>query len=168
VKTQELHATHHDLRDTTRGEMVELLNRQLADTSDLKTHLKHAHWNVKGMDFFALHELFDKLAGEIEAHTDTIAERVTALGGTAFGTARQVAGATRLPEFPAGATDGAEHLQALVERYAALARTTRAAIDAASAAGDQDSADLCTEVSRDLDKHLWFLEAHLQGKGARR
>ena len=168
MKTQELHATRHDLGAGARAELSELLNRQLADTSDLKTHLKHAHWNVKGMGFFALHELFDRLAGELEAHTDTLAERVTALGGTARGTARQVAAATRLTEFPADAVEGAEHVAALADRYAALARTTRAAIDAAAAAGDQDTADLFTEVSRDLDKHLWFLEAHLQGEGARR
>jgi starvation-inducible DNA-binding protein len=168
MKTQALHATRHDLRESARVEMIDLLNRQLADTSDLKTHLKHAHWNVKGPDFFALHGLFDRLAGEIEAHTDTVAERITALGGTAFGTARQVAAATRLAEFPEDITEGAEHLQALADRYAALAKTTRAAIDTAVGAGDQDTADLFTEVSRDLDKHLWFLEAHLQGKSARR
>jgi len=168
MRTQELHATRHDLGAGARAELSELLNRQLADASDLRTHLKHAHWNVKGTDFFALHELFDKLAAEIEAHTDTLAERITALGGSARGTARQVAAATRLPAFPDDATEGAEHLAALADRYAALARTTRAAIDTAAAAGDQDTADLFTEVSRDLDKHLWFLEAHLQGEGGRR
>ena len=92
---------------------------------------------------------------------DEIAERATALGGVALGTARMAAGNTRLPEYPAGATDSMESVQCLVDRYAALAASTRKAIDAADEAGDADTADLFTEISRDLDKWLWFLEAHL-------
>lgn len=168
MKTLELHASKQDLREATRQQMIELINHQLADTSDLKTQLKHAHWNVKGMEFFALHELFDKLAAEIEAHTDTLAERATALAGAAYGTARHVAAGTRLPEYPEDAVDGADHLRALIAAYAAVAKSTRMAIDTAQEGGDADTADVFTEVSRDLDKHLWFLEAHLQGKGGRR
>jgi starvation-inducible DNA-binding protein len=50
-------------------------------------------------------------------------------------------------------------------RYAALAVSSRKAIETANTAGDADTADLFTEVSRGLDKSLWFLEAHLQAKG---
>jgi len=155
--------TSHDLPAKARGQIIQLLNQHLADTSDLFTQVKTAHWNAKGPHFIALHELFDKLAAELTEQADTVAERVTALGGLAVGTLRQAAKASRLLDLPASTVDGLALVEALVERYAALAATARAAIDAATAMGDAGTADLFTGLSRDLDKSLWFLEAHLQG-----
>jgi starvation-inducible DNA-binding protein len=143
--------------------MNNLLNQHLADLSDLYSQTKQAHWNVKGMQFIALHELFDELAGEILGYVDMVAERVTALGGYAMGTARMAAANSQLEEFPLDANDGAAAVKALVDRYAMAAANVRAAIDAADEAGDMATSDLFTEVSRALDKSLWFLEAHLQG-----
>ena len=157
VKT---HRTSIDLDAETREQVVRLLNQHLADTFDLYSQTKQAHWNVKGAQFFSLHELFDKLAGDLLGHVDTIAERATALGGTALGTARMAAANSRLAEYP-DVVGSRESVEALVERYAALAASTRAAIDTADTLGDADTADLMTGVSRDLDKSLWFLEAHL-------
>jgi starvation-inducible DNA-binding protein len=155
--------TRIDLSADTRTGLVALLNRQLADTQDLYTQTKYAHWNVKGATFFTLHELFDKLADELEEQIDTIAERTTALGGVATGTLRQAASASRLPDFPGSTFAGQAVVEALAVRFAALAKTTREAIDAAGELGDADTADLFTQASRELDKSLWFLEAHLQG-----
>ena len=156
------HKTSIDLDVEKREQIVALLNQQLADTFDLYSQTKQAHWNVKGPQFFQLHELFDKLAAELLDHVDTIAERSTTLGGTALGTARMAAAKSRLPEYSAEITGGHESVEALVVRYAELAATTRAAIDRADEMGDVDTADLFTGVSRGLDKSLWFLEAHLQ------
>jgi starvation-inducible DNA-binding protein len=153
--------TRIDIPQEARQSLIKLLNQQLADTFDLQSQVKQAHWNVKGPTFIALHELFDKLAEELEDHIDTIAERATALGGVAMGTARMAAASSRLPEYP-DVAGGKEHVTALSDRYGALAKSTRAAIDAADKLGDSDTADLFTQVSRDLDKNLWFLEAHLQ------
>lgn len=155
--------SRNDLDAQIRDTMIPLLNQQLADTFDLYSQTKQAHWNVKGRDFYQLHELFDELAANVIAHVDTIAERATALGGLAEGTARMSAANSRLPEYPLDVIDSMAHVECLVERYANLAETTRAAIDQAADAGDMDTADLFTDLSRDLDKHLWFLEAHLQG-----
>jgi starvation-inducible DNA-binding protein len=154
--------TRIDLHSEVREEMVPLLNQQLADTFDLYSQTKQAHWNVKGPQFYALHELFDKLAAELAEHVDAIAERVTALGGLAEGTARMSARSSRLPELPLEAIGGMATVDALAERYGALAASTRRAIAASEEYGDTTSADLMTEVSRSLDKALWFLEAHLQ------
>ena len=154
--------TSIDLPPNVRETMVQLLNQHLADTSDLYSQAKQAHWNVKGAQFYQLHELFDKLAHQVLDFVDMIAERVTALGGTALGTVRMSAAASRLPEYAVDGNVGTATIQALVKRYAQLAASTRTAIDAAATAGDADTADLFTEVSRDLDKSLWFLEAHLQ------
>lgn len=158
--------TRNDLAVEVREQMITLLNQHLADTLDLYSQAKQAHWNVKGPEFFQLHELFDKLAGEAEAYVDLIAERVTALGGTAAGTVRMSAAASRLDEYPVDVSQGLASVEALAGAYAALAETTREAIDTADRAGDADTADLLTEISRGLDKSLWFLEAHLQSSDA--
>jgi starvation-inducible DNA-binding protein len=158
-----LHPTHNDLEQGVREKSVALLNQQLADAFDLYSQTKQAHWNVKGMQFQQLHLLFDDLAEQLEGHIDEIAERATALGGTALGTARMAAAASRLPEYPLGAVDGRAHLEALVERFALLAESVREAIDTTAGWDDADTADLFTGVSRSLDKSLWFLESHLLG-----
>lgn len=153
--------TSIDIDAESREQIIALLNQQLADTFDLYSQTKQAHWNVKGQNFYQLHILFDKLAEMVFGNIDTIAERVTQLGGTALGTARMAAAASRLPEYPA-IVDGHDTVKALVDRYATLADSTRHAIDASGALGDQDAADIFVQQSRDLDKALWFLEAHLQ------
>lgn len=154
--------TSIDLPAGTRTEIIDLCNQQLADTADLQSQIKQAHWNIKGPEFIALHELYDQLAEEVEGYVDLIAERVTQLGGYAMGTARMAAANSRLPEFPLDAIQGLDTVKALVERYAAYAASTRGAIDESDKSGDLTTADLFTEVSRGVDKGLWFLEAHLQ------
>jgi starvation-inducible DNA-binding protein len=143
--------------------MITLLNQQLADTFDLYSQTKQAHWNVKGPNFYQLHLLFDEVAESLFEYVDLIAERLTALGGYAKGTARMAADASRLVEFPTGLTDGQQFVAVLAERLAQYGATTRAAINTAAEDGDQSTADLFTEVSRTVDKQFWFLEAHLQG-----
>jgi starvation-inducible DNA-binding protein len=162
MKTKKTFPTRTDLAPDVRGEMIELLNQQLADTFDLYSQTKQAHWNVKGTQFYPLHELFDKLAAELEGYADLIAERATALGGLAQGTVRLSAANSQLPEFPLDVIGSMATVEALAERYAALAASTRQAIETDNDQGDLDTADLLTEVSRGLDKALWFLEAHLQ------
>ncbi|HIK45010.1 MAG TPA: DNA starvation/stationary phase protection protein Dps [Leptolyngbyaceae cyanobacterium M65_K2018_010] len=162
--TGRFYPTRIDLAADVRSQVVATLNQTLAATLDLKTQTKQAHWNVKGMDFYQLHELFDEMAGELESYVDMVAERATALGGTALGTARIAAAASILPEYPFEAIDGAEHVAALAERYAAYGQHLRAAIETTAALGDADTADLYTEISRTIDMRLWFLEAHLVKK----
>ena len=154
--------TRIDIAPATRAEMVALLNARLADAIDLYSQAKQAHWNVKGPEFVQLHELFDQLAKEVLGYVDLIAERATALGGEALGTARMAAAASSLGEFPQDAYGGMDAVDALADRYAAYARAVRAAADSADAAHDMDTNDLFVEVSRGIDKSLWLLEAHLQ------
>lgn len=159
-----LHQTRNDLREETRRAMIELLNQQLADVLDLGFEAKQAHWNVKGPHFIGLHELFDKVAEELEEFTDDIAERAVEMGGVALGTVQVVSEKSRLKAYPLDIASGREHVTALSTAIAAFGETTRAAIDTASKAGDADTADLFTEISRGLDKLLWMIEAHLQAK----
>jgi starvation-inducible DNA-binding protein len=155
--------THVDLPESTRAAMIDLCNKQLAASFDLFSQTKQAHWNVKGSEFYQLHLLFDELAEHVEDQVDLIAERATALGGTALGTARMAAANSALPEYPL-VVDGLDHVKALVERYGDYASSSRAAIEVADEHKDLDTADLFTEISRGVDKWLWFVEAHAQAK----
>ncbi len=157
-----MHKTKIDISKKTREQIVALLQARLSDAIDLKSQAKQAHWNVKGMNFIALHELFDQVATEIEVHVDTIAERITTLGGTAIGTIRVAAQQSTLSEYPHEITDGSSHVEALSSALAEFGKVVRKNIDEADELGDADTADLFTGVSRDIDKSLWFVEAHLQ------
>lgn len=157
-----LHNTKIDISKDTREKLIALLNARLADASDLKSQTKQAHWNVKGMSFIALHELFDQIATAVEGHVDLIAERITTLGGTAMGTVRLAAQNSTLSEYPHEITEGAAHVDALSTALADFGKVVRKAIDESTDLGDQDTADIFTEISRDIDKHLWFVEAHIQ------
>jgi starvation-inducible DNA-binding protein len=156
--------TKNDLSEATRHKTVELLNARLADCIDLQTQTKQAHWNVKGPNFIALHELFDKINEDVEEYVDEIAGRAVQLGGVAEGTARMVAKRSSLCEYPADTVDGRSHVDALSSALAAFGTAARKAIDQANELGDLDTADVFTEVSRGIDKSLWFVEAHLQAE----
>jgi starvation-inducible DNA-binding protein len=156
--------TKNDLSEAIRVQVIELLNARLADAVDLQTQTKQAHWNVKGPNFIALHELFDKVNEDVEDYVDEIAERVIQLGGVAEGTARMAAKRSSLSEYPAKAVDGHSHVEALSSALAAFGKGARRGIDQADELGDADTADIFTEISRGTDKWLWFVEAHLQAE----
>jgi starvation-inducible DNA-binding protein len=156
--------TKHDLPEATRVKAIELLNARLADCKDLQTQVKQAHWNVKGPNFISLHLLFDKINDDVEDYVDDIAERAVQLGDVAEGTARMVAKRSSLAEYPASAVDGHSHVEAQSSALAAFGRAARKGIDQTNELGDLDTADLFTEVSRGIDKWLWFVEAHLQAE----
>jgi starvation-inducible DNA-binding protein len=151
-----------DLEEDVRQKMVALLNQSLGNLFDLYSQTKQAHWNVKGEEFYQLHELFDEIAEELVEFMDMVAERATALGGEALGTVRMAAAASQIDEYPAGVFDGLEVVGALADRYARVAATVREGIDASEEAKDMATSDLFIDVARGLDKSLWFLEAHLQ------
>lgn len=156
-----LHRTKNDLPSRTREKVVSLLNQRLADCIDLQVQCKLAHWNVKGPNFAALHELFDAVYADVGSYVDLIAERVVQLGGTAEGTVQIVANRTRLEEYPLSITTGDEHVAALSDALAAFGHTARIGIDEMDELNDKDSADILTEISRGIDKWLWQVEAHL-------
>ena len=159
-----MHKTKNDLSEKVRIQVSALLQDRLAEAVDLVTQAKQAHWNVKGPNFIALHELFDKVYEHAGDHVDLIAERIVQLGGTAEGTVRVAAKRSQLPEYPLTLASGREHVDALSHSLAYFGETIRKAINQADEVGDKGTADLFTEISRDVDKDLWFLEAHVQSE----
>jgi len=156
--------TKNDIPKADREKLIKLLNATLADSVDLQTQIKQAHWNVKGPNFIGLHKLFDEIYDDAVEYGDTIAERVVQLGGVALGTARIAAKGSSLREYPHDIADGAKHVDALSSALAAYGKTVRAAIDKADDTGDAGTADMFTGISRGIDKWLWFVEAHQQAK----
>jgi len=154
--------TENDLPKSKRVELIDVINQRLADAVDLQAQLKQAHWNVKGPHFIGLHELFDKIAEEVEAYVDMIAERAVQLGGIAEGTVRVAASRSRLDEYPLDIADGSAHVEAVARALSTFGREARMTIEETSALSDADTADIFTEVSRGIDKWLWFVEAHTQ------
>jgi starvation-inducible DNA-binding protein len=157
-----MHKTRIDIPLERREALVGLLAERLAEAIDLQLQVKQAHWNVKGPSFIALHELFDDFYDNVTEYVDLTAERITTLGGVAEGTVQAVSGRSKLPSYPLTISEGLAHVDALATSFAAFGKATRAAIDRANELGDADAADIFTEISRGIDKDLWFLEAHLQ------
>src|SRR3954467_13945734 len=126
-----MYETENDLPKSTRSELNALINQRLADAIDLQLQLKQAHWNVKGPHFIGLHELFDKIAEEVESYVDLIAERSVQLGGIAQGTVRVAAARSRLDEYPPEIADGAAHVEAVARALSTFGREARLSIDEA-------------------------------------
>lgn len=154
--------TANDIPEKRRAQINCLLNQRLADAIDLQMQMKQAHWNVKGPNFIGLHELFDQIDEAVESYVDLIAERVVQLGGVAEGTIRIAASHSRLEEYPLTISDGVAHVAAVSKALSALGREARETIDQAGKSEDADTADIFTEISRGIDKWLWFVEAHGQ------
>ncbi len=156
-----MHKTHNDLSVKVRETVCSGLNSLLADAADLSMRAKQAHWALRGASFIALHKLFDDVYGHAGEWTDTIAERIAALGGQPKGTLQAAAANTRLDPYPADLVSDREHVARLAMSLGQFGALVRAAIDEFAREGDAGSADLATEISREVDKDLWFVEAHL-------
>ena len=160
------HATLNDLPESARGQVIDLLNQRLADAIDLELQAKQAHWNVKGPQFIALHKLFDEIHAAADEYVDLLAERIVQLGGVAEGVTAIVAERSELPQYPINISSGEEHVWALSNALASFGERIRRAIDETDELGDTDATDICTEISRGVDKWLWFVEAHADGATA--
>lgn len=157
-----MHETRISLPEKERIEITGMMNITLASLLDLYGQVKHAHWNVKGPEFISLHLLFDKIAEEVENEADTVAERITALGGTALGTIQEVAKNTKLRVYPTDIFAAKDHIEHLTHNFAILGELAREHIDATDELDDMGTNDVYIELVRMLDKNLWFIQAHVQ------
>jgi starvation-inducible DNA-binding protein len=156
-----MYQTRNDLAAHTRADVIVILNARLAESIDLMHQAKQAHWNVKGPSFIALHKLFDEVVDAAEEYMDLLAERVVQLGGAAEGTIQVATTRTGLKVYPLTLAEERDHVEALSSTLAVYGTSVRQAIDQTDALGDRDTADICTEISRGVDKYLWLVEAHL-------
>lgn len=162
AETPKMYETENDISKNSRAELNALMNRRLASIVDLQMQIKQAHWNVKGPSFIGLHELFDKVAEAVEHYVDLVAERIVQLGDIAEDTVRVAASRTRLAEYPLQIAEGMAHVEAVARALSTFGQEAHNTIDEVNALDDADTADLFTEISRGIDKWLWFVEAHSQ------
>lgn len=148
------------LADKVRETSISLLNERLTDCIDLTLAAKQAHWTIRGPSFIGLHELLDDIADRMRDRSDLIAERAVILGGHTAGTTQAVAEGSSLEPYPTDIKDQEKHVIALTERLIAFGKSLRACIEETEEAGDVDTADLFTEISRGIDKDAWFIGAH--------
>jgi len=160
--TSTMYQTGNDLPLVERTEVITLINLRLASAIDLQLQMKQAHWNVKGPSFIGLHELFDNIAEAVDSYVDMIAERIVQLGGIAEGTVRVAAARSRLDEYPLTLAEGMAHVNAVATALSTFGQQARTTIGEADELNDAGTADLFTEISRGIDKWLWFVEAHSQ------
>ena len=161
---EKIYPTKNTIGEKVRIQMEAILQDRLADSIDLQTQAKQAHWNVKGPNFIALHELFDKIAEESEEYPDLIAERIVQFGGVAEGTIQVVANRTNLPDYPLVLMTGREQIEAFSHTLAVYGELIRKTIKQAAELDDPATADIFTQISRSVDKNLWFIEAHDQAE----
>ena len=159
-----MYETENDISPERRTQLNALMNQRLASAVDLQLQMKQAHWNVKGPNFIGLHELFDKVAEAVEDYVDQIAERIVQLGGVAEGTVRMAAARSRLTEYSPEIAEGPAHVAGVARALSSFGQEARNTINEADELDDADTADLFTEISRGIDKWLWFVEAHSQAQ----
>jgi starvation-inducible DNA-binding protein len=150
----------NELGANAREESISLLKTALSNSLDLQMALKQAHWTIKGPSFIGLHELLDQVAGRCFGHSDMIAERIVILGGQTDGTVQGVAGSSSAKPYPADIKNQEDHVRELTERLMDFGGLCRKSIAKAGDNGDEDTADLFTEISRTIDKDAWFIGAH--------
>jgi starvation-inducible DNA-binding protein len=161
MKTKLTH-TRNSLPEKTRIEVATRLQDRLADSIDLMLQAKQAHWNVKGPNFIALHELFDKVYTDTGVYVDLIAERIVQLGGVAQGTIRAAAARSGLPEYPLDISSAHKHVADLAHAIAFYGELIREAITLSTQLEDANTTDILTQILRGADMNLWFVEAHEQ------
>ncbi|WP_420393200.1 DNA starvation/stationary phase protection protein Dps [Acuticoccus sp.] len=149
-----------DLPEQTRQSMCALLQSHVSDGIDLFSHVRQAHWTLRGPNFIGLHELLETIYEQVKDQTDLLAERLQLLGGHTEGTIDVAAQNSRLPKYPLDAVSPSEHVDAVTSSLAAYAKTVRGAIDEADEAGDMGTSDLFTEIVREVDRARWMIEAH--------
>jgi starvation-inducible DNA-binding protein len=150
------------LTDEQKKKTVAVMQERLAESLDMYSQAKFAHWNVKGYNFYQLHLVFDSVADHIFPQIDAIAERITQLGGVANGTVRQAANGSLIPEYNITLIAGMDHVNALADALGCYCQALREASDKIDEIGDEPSSDFFKQLVVEAEEQLYFLESHLE------
>ncbi|WP_077299214.1 Dps family protein [Virgibacillus pantothenticus] len=139
-------------------QLVDALNKQLANWNILYTKLHHYHWYVDGAHFFTLHEKFEEYYDEAAGYIDEIAERVLTIKGKPLSSLKAYLEVATINEAEGKESDH-EMVAQLAKDFQQIVNESNEIIEAAEEAQDQPTSDLFIGIKASLEKHIWMLDA---------
>ncbi|WP_299410754.1 DNA starvation/stationary phase protection protein [uncultured Roseobacter sp.] len=148
------------LTPDAKSQIADALNQSVAETAVTTMLAQNFHWNVKGMAFGPLHDLFQKIYEDHFVAQDDLAERVRAIDAHAEGTLAGMLKRSKIKEQDGHASDQ-EMIRMMMDAQVTLASTLAGAGELAASHGDTLTEDLCIARGQEHEKFAWFLRAHL-------
>ena len=153
--------TNPGLDEETSEKIITILQNRLSNEQEAALVLKHAHWNLVGPNFIAVHEMLDPEVDSVLNQADETAERISQLGGSPMGRADDVVTNRSWDKFElTGRKSVEEYLKALIAYYEQFIAADREAIKQLDEL-DVISSNIIQDHVQDLEKFLWFMRAHL-------
>lgn len=144
-----------------QADIAGALNQSVAETAVTTMLAQNFHWNVTGMAFGPLHDLFQKIYEDHFEGQDELAERIKAIGGHAEGMLSAMVSRSKVNEHDGHASDR-EMIEAMLQAQETLAETLAGASDIAASHGDKLTEDLCVSRGQTHEKFAWMLRSHLE------
>lgn len=141
-------------------QVIDVLNKQLANWNVLYTKLHNYHWYVTGPDFFTLHEKFEEFYTEAATVIDDMAERILTIKGKPLATLKGFLNESSISE-ATGSESPKDMVAAVAQDFETIINESSEGIETAENAGDTATADHLTGIVESLEKHVWMLNAYL-------
>ncbi|KMY55128.1 MULTISPECIES: Dps family protein [Bacillaceae] len=141
-------------------QLIESVNKQIANWTVMYTKLHNYHWFVKGPQFFALHEKFEEFYTEAGVHIDELAERLLALEGKPVATLKESLQMASVNEAEGGET-AEQMVQSTVDDFTTMINELKEAMDLAAEVNDETTGDMLLSIHQGLEKHVWMLKSFL-------
>ncbi|MFH9471346.1 Dps family protein [Streptomyces clavifer] len=146
------------LSEGDRKVVGDALQGALVDLIDLSLAAKQVHWNVVGPRFRSVHLQLDEVVDTARQHSDTVAERASAIGVNPDGRSRTLAKTTAIDSVPDGWIKDVDAVRALVDALRVVIDRMRERVEV-TAEPDPVSQDILITLTADLEKHAWMFQA---------
>lgn len=141
-------------------QLLNVVNKQVADWTVLYVKLHNYHWYVKGKDFFTLHEKFEELYTETATYIDDLAERMLALNGQPVATMKECLEISSIQEAE-GKESAEQMVKNLYDDFSNIAEELKQGMELVAEVGDETTGDMLLAIHQSIEKHNWMLKAYL-------
>lgn len=142
------------------NELVQNVNKHVANWTVLFMKLHNYHWFIKGRHFFTLHEKFEELYNEGSGYIDELAERILAIGGKPVATLAEVLRTASIKEATGNESED-EMIRSIMGDFERMMDELQEGIGLAEQADDDGTADMLIGIKQSLKKHVWMFNAYL-------
>ena len=142
------------------NQLVNVLNKQIANWSVLYMKLHNYHWYVKGGQFFTLHAKFEEFYNEAGLHVDELAERLLAIGGNPVATMKECLELSSIRE-ASGSEAADEMVQSVINDFSIINGELKEGMSLSDELNDETTGDMLLAIHSGLEKHVWMLTAFL-------